>query len=161
THPKKPPAKLARYHHPQQGRISRLGEAPDREGAEAAAIKQFELDQDQRSRLLIRERQRIRKRSPAEGPLSAGHGSGGQRVRVGRSCLRSSLEQGYTRPGSLSVRFATLKDGLPPNPQSPTFIPTTAPSGVVRIWSDGSARPLARRTREGCRCRVPTPIVPV
>jgi hypothetical protein len=32
-------------------------EAPDRERAEAAAIKQFDLDQDQRSRLLIRERQ--------------------------------------------------------------------------------------------------------
>jgi hypothetical protein len=31
-------------------------EAPDRERAEAAAIKQFDLDQDQRSRLLIRER---------------------------------------------------------------------------------------------------------
>jgi hypothetical protein len=31
-------------------------EAPDRERAEAAAIKQFDLDQDQRRRLLIRER---------------------------------------------------------------------------------------------------------
>src|SRR5262249_13276948 len=31
-------------------------EAPDRERAEAVAIKQFELDDDQRSRLLIRER---------------------------------------------------------------------------------------------------------
>jgi hypothetical protein len=31
-------------------------EAPDRERAEAVAIKQFELDQDQRRRLLIRER---------------------------------------------------------------------------------------------------------
>ena len=31
-------------------------EAPDREAAEAVAIKQFELDQDQRRRLLIRER---------------------------------------------------------------------------------------------------------
>jgi hypothetical protein len=31
-------------------------EAPDRERAEATAIKQFDLDQDQRSRLLIRER---------------------------------------------------------------------------------------------------------
>jgi hypothetical protein len=31
-------------------------EAPDRERAEAVAIKQFDLDQDQRSRLLIRER---------------------------------------------------------------------------------------------------------
>jgi hypothetical protein len=46
-------AKLARHHHPQQGRISRL-EAPDREQAEALAIKQFDLDQDQRRRLLIR-----------------------------------------------------------------------------------------------------------
>jgi hypothetical protein len=45
-------AKLARHHHPQQGRISRLG----RERAEAVAIKQFALDDDQRSRLLIRER---------------------------------------------------------------------------------------------------------
>jgi hypothetical protein len=31
-------------------------EAPDRERAEAAAIKYFDLDQDQRGRLLIRER---------------------------------------------------------------------------------------------------------
>jgi hypothetical protein len=31
-------------------------EAPDRERAEAVAVKQFELDQDQRRRLLIRER---------------------------------------------------------------------------------------------------------
>jgi hypothetical protein len=31
-------------------------EAPDRERAEAVAIKQFDLDQDQRSRLPIRER---------------------------------------------------------------------------------------------------------
>jgi len=31
-------------------------EAPDRERAEAVAIKQFALDDDQRSRLLIRER---------------------------------------------------------------------------------------------------------
>jgi hypothetical protein len=30
-------------------------EAPDRERAEAVAIKQFQLDQDQRSRLLVRE----------------------------------------------------------------------------------------------------------
>jgi len=32
-------------------------EAPDRERAEAEAIKLFDLDQDQRSRLLIREQQ--------------------------------------------------------------------------------------------------------
>ena len=31
-------------------------EAPDRERAEAVAVKQFELDRDQRRRLLIRER---------------------------------------------------------------------------------------------------------
>jgi hypothetical protein len=31
-------------------------EAPDRERAEAVAIKLFDLDRDQRSRLLIRER---------------------------------------------------------------------------------------------------------
>ena len=31
-------------------------EAPDREKAEAVAIKQFDLDQDQRGRLLILER---------------------------------------------------------------------------------------------------------
>ena len=31
-------------------------EAPDRERAEAVAIKQFDLDDDQRRRLLIRER---------------------------------------------------------------------------------------------------------
>jgi hypothetical protein len=32
-------------------------EAPDRERAEAVAIRQFDLDQDQRLRVLIRERQ--------------------------------------------------------------------------------------------------------
>ena len=32
-------------------------EAPDRERAEAVAVKRFALDDDQRSRLLIRERQ--------------------------------------------------------------------------------------------------------
>jgi hypothetical protein len=32
-------------------------EAPDRQRAEAVAIKQFALDQDQQRRLLIRERQ--------------------------------------------------------------------------------------------------------
>jgi hypothetical protein len=32
-------------------------EAPDRERPESVAIKQFDLDQDQRRRLLIRERQ--------------------------------------------------------------------------------------------------------
>jgi len=31
-------------------------EAPDREGAETVAIKLFDLDQDQRRRLLVRER---------------------------------------------------------------------------------------------------------
>jgi hypothetical protein len=31
-------------------------EAPDRDAAEAVAVKQFDLDQDQRRRLLIRER---------------------------------------------------------------------------------------------------------
>jgi hypothetical protein len=31
-------------------------EAPDRERAKAVAVKQFDLDQDQRRRLLIRER---------------------------------------------------------------------------------------------------------
>jgi hypothetical protein len=31
-------------------------EAPDRERAEAVAIKQFDLDDDQRRRLLVRER---------------------------------------------------------------------------------------------------------
>jgi hypothetical protein len=31
-------------------------EAPDRERAEAVAVKLFQLDQDQRNRLLIRER---------------------------------------------------------------------------------------------------------
>jgi hypothetical protein len=46
--------------HPVQGlgRDELLGsiEAPDRERAEAVAIKQFALDDDQRRRLLIRER---------------------------------------------------------------------------------------------------------
>jgi hypothetical protein len=32
-------------------------EAPDRERAEALAVKQFDLDHDQRRRLLIRQRQ--------------------------------------------------------------------------------------------------------
>jgi hypothetical protein len=50
-------AKLARRHHAQSWRIPRFGRgAPDREGAEAVAIKQFALDDDQRRRLLIRER---------------------------------------------------------------------------------------------------------
>ena len=40
-------------------------EAPDRERAEAVAVKQFELDQDQRRRLLIRERSNcVRQPSP-------------------------------------------------------------------------------------------------
>jgi hypothetical protein len=45
-------------HHHAQSRGEYLGsvEAPDREKAEAVAIKQFDLNQDQRSRLLIRER---------------------------------------------------------------------------------------------------------
>jgi hypothetical protein len=50
------PAKLARHHHPQQRRLPRSVEAPDRERAEAVAIKVFQLDQDQRGRLLILER---------------------------------------------------------------------------------------------------------
>ena len=50
-------AKLARHHHPQQGEYLGSVEAPDRERAEAIAIKQFALDDDQRNRLLIRERQ--------------------------------------------------------------------------------------------------------
>jgi hypothetical protein len=39
-------------------------EAPDRERAEAVAIKQFDLDQDQRSRLLIQEPQCTPKEEP-------------------------------------------------------------------------------------------------
>jgi len=36
--------------------ISGIGRAPNRERAEAVAVKLFDLDRDQRSRLLIRER---------------------------------------------------------------------------------------------------------
>ena len=43
-----------RHHH--VGEYLGSVEAPDREVAEAVAVKRFDLDQDQRRRLLIRER---------------------------------------------------------------------------------------------------------
>ena len=50
-------AKLARHHHaPPRGELLGYVEALNRERAEAVAIKLFALDDDQRRRLLIRER---------------------------------------------------------------------------------------------------------
>ena len=46
-------AKLARHDHAENGQYLGTVEAPN-EKAEAVAIKQFELDDDQRRRLLIR-----------------------------------------------------------------------------------------------------------
>jgi hypothetical protein len=51
------------------------------------------------------------KRSPAEGPLSTGHGSGGGRGSVGPA-FDGPNNVILPHPGSLSVRFATLKDGF-------------------------------------------------
>src|SRR5712672_2761883 len=58
THPKKPANLRSWRVIIMRSRGEYLGsvEAPDRERAEAIAIKQFALDQDQRRRLLIRER---------------------------------------------------------------------------------------------------------
>jgi hypothetical protein len=60
TAKRKPTAiKLRSWHviiMPSRGEYLGSVEAPDRERAEAVAVKQFDLDQDQRSRLLIRER---------------------------------------------------------------------------------------------------------
>jgi len=58
THPRKP-ANLRSWRViiiRSKGEYLGSVEAPDRERAEAVAIKQFALDDDQRSRLLIRER---------------------------------------------------------------------------------------------------------
>ena len=54
--PKKPPRSWRVIIIRSKGEYLGSVEAPDRERAEAVAIKQFELDQDQRRRLLIRER---------------------------------------------------------------------------------------------------------
>ena len=56
THPKKPVRSWRVIIIRSKGEYLGSVEAPDRERAEAAAIKQFELDEDQLSRLLIRER---------------------------------------------------------------------------------------------------------
>ena len=57
THPKKPPRSWRVIIICGKGEYLGSVEAPDRERAEAVAIKQSALDDDQRSRLLIRERQ--------------------------------------------------------------------------------------------------------
>jgi hypothetical protein len=58
THPKKPPISEAGASSSCAAvvNISARSKRPDRERAEAVAIKQFALDDDQRRRLLIRER---------------------------------------------------------------------------------------------------------
>jgi hypothetical protein len=56
THPKKPPRSWRVIIIRSKGEYLGSVEAPDRERAEAVAIKQFALDDDQRNRLLIRER---------------------------------------------------------------------------------------------------------
>jgi hypothetical protein len=54
--PKKPPRSWRVIIIRSKGEHLGTVEAPDRERAEAAAIKYFDLDQDQRGRLLILER---------------------------------------------------------------------------------------------------------
>jgi len=56
THPKKPPRSWRAIIIRSKGEYLGSVEAPNRERAEAVAIKQFALDDDHRSRLLIRER---------------------------------------------------------------------------------------------------------
>jgi hypothetical protein len=56
THPQKPLRSWRVIIIRSKGEYLGSVEALDRERAEAAAIRQFELDEDQRSRLLIRER---------------------------------------------------------------------------------------------------------
>jgi hypothetical protein len=56
TRPKKPATSWRVILIRSRGEYLGSVEAPDRERAEAAAVKLFHLDQDQRSRLLIRER---------------------------------------------------------------------------------------------------------
>ena len=56
THPKKPSRSWRVIIMRSKGEHIGTVEAPDRERAEAVAIKQFALDDDQRSRLLIQER---------------------------------------------------------------------------------------------------------
>ena len=56
THPQKPPRSWRVIIIRSKGEYLGSVEAPDRERAEAVAIKQFALDDDQRNRLLIRER---------------------------------------------------------------------------------------------------------
>jgi hypothetical protein len=56
THPQKPLRSWRVIIIRSRGEYLGSVEAPDRERAQAVAIKQFDLDQDQRSRLLIRER---------------------------------------------------------------------------------------------------------
>ena len=56
THPKKPAKSWRVIIIRSRGEYLGSVEAPDRERAEAVAVKQFQLDQDQRGRLLILER---------------------------------------------------------------------------------------------------------
>jgi hypothetical protein len=56
TNPKKPAKSWRVIIMRSKGEYLGTVEAPDRERADAVAIKQFDLDQDQRRRLLIRER---------------------------------------------------------------------------------------------------------
>jgi hypothetical protein len=57
TNPKKPAKSCRVIIIRSKGEYLGSVEAPDRERAEAVAIRQFGLDQDHRRRLLIRERQ--------------------------------------------------------------------------------------------------------
>jgi hypothetical protein len=50
-------AKLARHHHAQPRRISRLGRSARSREGRGYSRQEFVLDQDQQRRLLIRERQ--------------------------------------------------------------------------------------------------------
>jgi hypothetical protein len=56
THPQKPPRSWRVIIIRSKAEYLGSVEAPDRERAEAVAVKVFDLDQDQRSRLLIRAR---------------------------------------------------------------------------------------------------------
>jgi hypothetical protein len=60
------------------------------------------------------------KRSPAEGPLSAGYGSGGGRGWVDPA-FDGPSKAILPHPGSLSVRFATLEINLPPRRELPNI----------------------------------------
>ena len=79
------------------------------------------------------------KRSPAEGPLSTGHGSGGGRGSVGPA-FDGPNNVILPHPGSLSVRFATLKDGFREPAQGSTaagWVPGRRSWRVIIIRSRG------------------------